>query len=74
MFGSQNERYQLLTEQSGGVSLEGSSGMCCSTFQILTLDLISDQWVRAFEMIRITNPHPDHPKETHPIPGACQYL
>ena len=53
MFGSQNERYQLLTEQSGGVSLGSSGGMCCSTFQILTLDLISDQWVRAFEMIRI---------------------
>ena len=60
MFGSQNERYQLLTDQSGvmgscpgGVSLGSSGGMCCSTFQILTLDLISDQWVRAFEMIRI---------------------
>ena len=42
-FGSQNECYQLLTDQSGGVFKGICSGVCCSAFQVLTLELISDQ-------------------------------
>ena len=37
------EGYQLLTEQSGDVFPRIRSEVCCSAFQMLTVDPISDQ-------------------------------
>ena len=47
IFVSENERYQImnLVIRGGGHSREFEVGVCCEALQILTLELISDQYL-----------------------------